>query len=771
MFEAYRYHKVIADRTRNIFRRVLLVFMVIGKVAVLFFVITAPSSLRADDTKRPNLHLFEFTSEFYMPMGMGCFDGLMASDGPRHRIAIYWVQPPVFRDHTYFLSYSDFIFTRGQVHYWIYGMSRAGTFNLSGSNDPLLPRDVSPESVARSALAIVNRIRFEPQNRNGELGVGKFFRQSRDRADYSHEAPSEQAGSDQLSDSNVSDVHILNALPYGRKYSKETRSDGALVWRAQRVLDGPHIASVTVKAVSGMEIDHPESTFDPETLGQWAQIPKPYKVYWSFDQVHSKLKDEPDSTVRSCELHDKIEAFLDKNEVPRGVGLALNQLGFKTALMTGDTRRVSRSGQAVVSALCADKAVSYYDALLELARVGAQIREPYPQQADDLVRPLIQQMVKHIGRDTAGAIEKFLPTIESNKWFWHGKLLVEEARSQGLVEKGMADTFTARLETARLARDLPPSDPCEPSASVKKYLAQVDADPLKGTLSLDDVREILQEGLAKPCADAGLELKPEFIEDVVRSIRMIAGEGPFCGDRAKLTKSIERFSGLYLLREKTGEPIDAVLATFLALSFCDSSTPEDHEVLFSQVQKLCAELQSQVNTMLSERGLGTTVPPADVEGVFGLYERIFRQYIDDPLWPAFKFPLTPNEQTRLISRLKQRLAQLEPLFEEMALKVEYGGASPQLKQKTVYEISRAVQQLLPQAAFLRNPPYPGVSCRYEGGYGFTAVIRGPLYREGDRPKEKFKAMKYFHLGHRLEQIVIRERDLARGTNRESESED
>jgi len=43
---------------------------------------------------------------------------------------------------------------------------------------------------------------------------------------------------------------------------------------------------------------------------------------------------------------------------------------------------------------------------------------------------------------------------------------------------------------------------------------------------------------------------------------------------------------------------------------------------------------------------------------------------------------------------------------------------------------------------------------------FMVVIRGPLYKEGERSKEKFKAMKYFHIGHRLEHIVKRERELA-----------
>ncbi len=53
---------------------------------------------------------------------------------------------------------------------------------------------------------------------------------------------------------------------------------------------------------------------------------------------------------------------------------------------------------------------------------------------------------------------------------------------------------------------------------------------------------------------------------------------------------------------------------------------------------------------------------------------------------------------------------------------------------------------------------------HPGGAGFTliellAVIKGPLYRDGERPKEKFKAMKYFHMGHRLEEVVKREREL------------
>jgi len=686
----------------------------------------------------------------------------MASNGSHYRIAIYWMEPVVYHDNTFFLGYSDFIFSGDVVHYWINGVSQPGSFDLSDNESgPLLPRDVSVDSVARSALAIAGRIRSEPQNADSPLELGRFIRQSRGQSEYSYEVPSGQTTSDQASGSRASDEQILNDLPFGRKYSKQMKSDGTLIWRAQRVLDGPHVARVTIKPVLGIKTDDTVSVFDPETLGQWTLIPEPYRAYWSFEREYSKLKDSPDDDVSGRELYDKIELYLDNNKVPANVCPFLNQLWFKTAILTGDMNRVSRSAQAVVTALYEDGSVGNYQGLLELARIANKIRQKYPQQADELVQPLVGQMVRRTGSDVSGNLDKLMTTIENNKWFWYGKLLIEEIHNQALVEGDIANALGARLETARLSRELLPYDPCESSGSVEQYLAQLDSYPPTGTLTMDDVREILEKGLEKPCQDANQELKKdELVEDVIGSIRMIVGEGPFRGNQAKLTESVERFSRIYLVVFKHKEPIDTVLATFLALSFCDTSTPKDHNMLFSQIRKLCREFQTHTNTMLNERGLRALVEPNDVERIFDRYKKRFRNYIDDPLWPAFKFPLTSNEQTRLRNKLKLSFMQLDPLFEEMSLKVKHGGVSDELKGKTRYEIAGAILQLLPQTAFLRNPPYPGVSCQHQGSYGFAAEIEGPLYIEGERPKEKFRAMKYFHLGHRLEDIVKRERELS-----------
>jgi hypothetical protein len=761
MFKSYQYHRFMVTRMRNVFRRVFLVLKISCKVTVLLFIITVPVAVSADETSRIDMHLFGFTSEFYMPMGDGRIDGLLASDGFRQRITIYWIEPAVYHDSSYFLGYSDFIFEEDVVYYWIQGMSNPGKFKLSGKECvPLLPRDVSPESVARSSLAIVSRVRSQSENSDTLLEVGKFFRQSRDQAEYSYEVPSEQSNSNFTSDSNMSDVQILNSLPYGRKYSKETQNDGIVVWQAERVLDGPHVARVIVKPVSSTGNDSDKSMFDPNTLGHWALVPEPYMTYWSLDQAYSELKDEPDKTVTIHGLYDKIESYIYKNKIPERLDLAFNQLLFKTALLTGDKQCLSRSAQAVVTALCRDSSMNSYQNLFELAQIDDKIREQYPEQADDLVCPLIAQMVRHTGSNLSLSLEQLMTVISMNKWFSYGKLLIDEARIQGLIENDIADTIAERLETTSLAKEMPPFDPCQACTSVEQYLAQIDNDPPKGNLSMDDVREILEKGLSNPFADANLDSKDEVIDNVVKSLILIVGNGPFCGDKGRLIESVERFSGLYLLVFRNKEPIDTVLATFLALSFCDTSTTEDHDVLFSQIQKICAEFQTQTNKMLEERGLRGLVEPNDVERLFSRYKQRFRNYIDDPLWPAFKFPLTSNEQTRLKNKLRLRFDKLVTLFEDLSLKVKYGGVCPELKRKTMYEIASAILQVLPQAAFLRKPPYPGVSCRHRGGYGFAAVIKGPLYVEGDRPKEKFKAMKYFHLGHRLEDIVKRERELA-----------
>jgi hypothetical protein len=739
--------------------------MVSGIVAVLLCAGTLPGAARSDDSNGTHPRLFEFKSDFFMSMGRFHMDGLMARKGPQYRIAVYWFEPAIMRDMTVYLPYSDFIFTRGAVSYWIHGASEPVVYDWSDSgDDALLPEGASVESAVRSALAVLNRMRSEPTT-NLPLEMGNFFQQSRDREEYSYDVLPDRTNNNKPPSATASDVQILNALPYGREYVKYLRSDGILEWGVRRNLNDKPVVRLAVRPIPMIQTDDVGRLFDPNTLGQWTLIPDSYKDYWSFDSAYRELKEKgaEDQRAAGCALADKFESYLDTHldgsQMPPHVWRGLNRLWFKTALMTGQTERLSRSAQAAVDALRDDPLVSKYHALRELSSMAGQIWKYRPEQADELVQPLIKQVLKHVGSDTPQCLNRLMLPIQLNKWFAYGLLLLEEARRQNLVEKELIDALSAKLETGRMTKGtkMPASDPSESGNSVKQYLSQLDAPPPRGSLTMDDVRHILTQGLYQ----YGGDKRDRTIEDMVRLIRMIVGDGPFCGDRARLIESIERFSKVYFVVCKNKEPINTVLATFLALSFCDISTVQDHQKLLDQIHTLSEQSQSQIDNLFTEQGLDVLMSPDDVQAIFSEYEQMFRDYVYDPLWPASKFPLTPDEQTRVFNKLKHRFSKSMPAFQEIAQKVKYGGPSDQLKVQTRYEISRVASGLLPETAFIRRPSYPGVVCQYRGKHGFTAVIRGPLYRNGDRPKEKFKAMKYFHMGHRLEEVVKRERELVR----------
>jgi hypothetical protein len=606
----------------------------------------------------------------------------------------------------------------------------------------------------------VSRIDPRDHGTGTALEVGQFFHGSRGLPDYAYEAVHGRADNNDLSASADSDVRTLNALPGGREYSKERRSDRTLIWHVRKASYGSPVATVIVEPATRIRESDCPGVFDPETLGRWTLTPESYRVYWSFDRAYSQLSNGTDARAAAgCELHDRIESHLNGRDLAVELRRGMDRLALKAALATGDMGRVRRSAQAAVAGLFDDASVSKYRAFLELARIGGQVEQRYPEQPQEWLRPVVGQMVKHVGPDIGSYVDRLLPIIDANKWFTYGALLLDEVRRQDLLEQGESKQTAARFEAMRLVRDSKPPDTSESCARVRDYLVRLDADPPRGPLDMNNVRHILEQGLEEYCRSKDSLMKPDLVEDILRSVRLTVGDGPFCGNQEELATATARFSERFRAIYGSTAPINTVLATFLALSFCDISTPEDHAVLVAQFHNQCAAVETHVSAMLTEAGLGMLVGPNDVERAFAACEQTFREYVDDPLWPPFKFPLTSNEEARLAATLRLRLMQLQAILDEMSLKVKYGGVSAQLKERTVFEISHLARQLLPPTAFLRKPAYPGVACQYRGGCGFTAAIDGGLYLEGARPKDKFKVMKYFHLGHRLERIVEQEREL------------
>lgn len=742
------------------------------RTAVLFFLLTVlvgggrgemSGTCCAGVVDTNDLHIFEFTCEFYVPTGWSRLDGLMLSQGSNMRIIIYWAEPFLFRESDTLLRYSDFLFTSEAVHYWIHGMAQPATLDWTEIHrGASLVQADSLESVVRCAICAASYMRSRDNKNTGiHPEMSGFLQAGRGHAQYVWE-PVRNDDENELPADASSLWKAMNPQLCGWKYQKEMLNDNVLIWRARRSSSNRSAITVRMEPVACTSETTRATAFVVDSLGRGMLIPVPYRAYWSFDSAYSGLLAFQDSISASCELHDRIALYMEAEgaDAPMPVYHALNHLRFRTALLTQDPKRVRCSAQAAVVDLCRDNGVNTYERLLEITGMSGHIERQYPQQAREWLQPLIKQTVKYTVPDVMRNIVELVRTIEANRWFICGRLLLEEIRNQGLENESAIDKMLYHLDTTCIAMSEEPPDPCEPYETVKRYTASLAGAPPMGTITMNDLRRMLLNGFpaerTRPSPG-----NAEIVEGVLQSIRRTVGEGPFCGDRSRLMESLDRFWARYSVANDSIEETSSLLATLLGLSFCDISTQEDHDTLLSQFQECAAEVQSQISTMLSARGLHTLATMEDVEGIFHLYEELFRRYVNDPLWPAFKFPWTRIERAKLLAKMRLRLMRLETRLEDVSGKVSYGGANEELRKMVIHDISLAAQQILPEAAFLHLPPYPGVSCHYRGGRGFTIRIQRPLYKEHERTKETFRAMKYFHLGHRLQDIVEREREFTR----------
>lgn len=736
--------------------------LILTSFAILFVLgpTTTANTRKPSDGHIGNIGVFAFTCEVYLPIGCSRLYGRMVSDGASHRTAIYWIEPTPLREGTHFLRYGDFLVSRDAVRYRIDGPLDTKSFSFCGNaHDALLPQDSSATSVVRCALGILACIKNTENDTDTPLGVGRFFAESGRRSDSTLEILPSEADSRRRMLRTTGDVDQLNALPYGRRYSKITPDDGTVIWRAERAIDNHPLFAVTVRPMPDANQVAIDEVFDPNTLGTWNLVPEAYRIYWSLSHRHSSLTERAKVRNNATTLYDEMEAYLSMTD-PVDVRRAIDRLRLKVALCTQDPPRVQRAAQAIVEGLRYDQTASPYIELLELGQIASEINEQHPDDAETWLQPLVSQAIEYAGEDLPQHLQRLVSPVVNNKWYTYGDLLLDEARRQERASAATIATLAEKLGTSQRAAVLLPSDPNEASPSVRRYLTQLDTTPPTGLLTLSDIRRILQQGLAEQYANAQEERMRAVIEGTVRSIRLCVGDGPFHGDADDLIKSIKRFADIYLRVRKISDPIEPILATLLALSFCDISTSEDHDLLRDQYQDFAADLESQINVLLIQYELTTLVSRDDVATTFAKQKHIFESYVEDALWPTFKFSWTANEQTRLTNKLKLRVEQIKALLDEMSDNVRYGGVDDRLKRRTLYEIARVAEHLTVSAAFLRRPGYVGVSTQYRGGHGFTAVIEGPFYEVGKRPKERFKAMKYFHLGHRLEDVVRAERDLA-----------
>lgn len=726
---------------------------------VLVFAGFLSKGMSATSTATSDISAWEFAvtrcSRVYPPRS---FKGLLVADhSGRSRITIYWLQPPLICEKTDNLAYSDMIFQNDIVSCWLHkdiDGKHSFNFHLAEMDDRFrLPGQNDLMAILQSVFGTLREVRRDRLSADEPWEMARFFQGCSNRSESEHRVLSKQTelpGNKQAAASD--DSAIMNTLPFGRIYRKKILADNSYVWQIREASANRDVVTVTIRPLSDSRRRDMRSAFDPDTLGRWSAVPEPYRRYWAFLSRYTELGDRPDGPSQARKLYSEINSYLG-DHLPEDARSALNELRFKIALMTALPDAISQSTREYVSALCERDEASTGETIVELGSVAAKVRKQWSDKdTRDLVYPLLKGLIRPSIFANLSFLESMVSQVKGRGWYWYGQLLIDILQEQNCVDANILDNYLKDLGIWRLSKDITEADPNTLTPSMREFLTYLDSPPPEGQLTFEDLRHVLDEGLAG-FGEQPNDEKKELIEKVLASIRMIAGDGPFQGDKDRLSKSLIEFERLQRSARVSLESMHALLTTFVALSFYDTSTEADHETLISQLHHASEILGREISEILERHQLSSLVSQQDVRKIFARPPEDIRRYVDDPLWPMFKYPMTENEQTRLINEIRTCLKRVERHAESVAQKLPDSADSQLVRRRLMRDVANIAGQIPYQAVCIRRPRYPGLSCEQSSTVGLHLDMKGHFYDSPDKAREVFQTMKYFYLGHRIEPDV------------------
>lgn len=201
----------------HLWKEWLIVFLALGTGTILLLLLSDPGVVHAQGAYNGDLRAYDFASDVYTRPGRGRLKGIMATDGRRHRIAVYWADSGRVRDNMSLVSSCDVILSEEGARFWMQGFSEAGVIRWSDKTESsLLPCRNDAPAVIRSALGIIHWLRRPLEADPNTLHLRRFVHDSRMHPAYTYGYPLEdhnEVGISHSANTMVTDKHILNDLP------------------------------------------------------------------------------------------------------------------------------------------------------------------------------------------------------------------------------------------------------------------------------------------------------------------------------------------------------------------------------------------------------------------------------------------------------------------------------------------------------------------------------------------------------------------------------
>jgi len=410
-------------------------------------------------------------SDTYYPR---TYRAVLATDGRRCRIAFYWLDPAEEIEPTDALAFSDFLFDADRVWYWHHKDKRTHISALeprSSDQGVRLPTGKGFEPILGSILTLIVHNRIPVANWEETMEASRFFQGVRGHDCLKHAAkpPPEAASTDALVFAWAKgDGAILDRLPFGRAYCRETDQEGNVVWRMSKATVAMEKARVTAKPMPLRNMRGWSEIGDPNTLGRWSAVPQAYRRYWALRDRSISLRRKP-NLREAQQLYADIGSAL-RGALPEDLKSPLEELLFRAALHTGSDEAMRSSACQYFSTYVRLGQEPVERIVIELGRIGRELRARWPEdRTRDFICPLLKSIVDPtVFADPEFVSEDVLEWIHTQgpTWSWYEQV-VRESVQEATGTTGQSPVHIGRVsaepKSPTIFGDSEPNDDSTPA--------------------------------------------------------------------------------------------------------------------------------------------------------------------------------------------------------------------------------------------------------------------------------------------------------------------
>ncbi len=352
-------------------------------------------------------------------------------------------------------------------------------------------------------------------------------------------------------------------------------------------------------------------------------------------------------------------------------------------------------------------------------------------------------------------LREILTPLNQRYWLGIRNCLIEMSLEGKFVPKEVLIEIADELDNIRLCRHI------DETAEVVEYpetfgnlVRSLNNPPPTGMVAVGDLEHVILKAFETNVSKVSSDERRKQVDRTMSIIQLIGGNGPFRCDLPLLESSIHEWVAKSSGKTLSSKSFPEILATLITLSFYDYSSEDDHQLLLNQIRIVEERMVDDIMSILEKYEMGNLVSDEQ----FGrMLDRVMGwsvDYIENPLWPMFKYPLSENEEERLYCTLRTFEIKLQSECKKRQIYLQAGINEDQVPKERIFMAIRGVIDRMLPSLFQQRlvSDYP-LGCMARGGE-MNIIFQRSFYSDEEAGKEFFNQMLYMFLGHRTDTVKI-----------------